>query len=352
MIDPKASPGRGQAVSFRDAARPGAFRNEFSWSLSRERVLRECARKYYYTHYGMWEGWSPASSPRTREIYILKNLKSRQMWAGTVVHDALRRSIRMLQNGQPVLATDEIVRITLARMRADWISSKRRQNRIDPKRRLGLLEHEYAIPVETSVWRALAAQVETSLRNFYASPLFEELQATPTNNYLAAHEARDFMLDAGSETIRLWLQIDCAFRREDGSVVIANWRTGRASAETDDQRVQLASQSLYAMQTWKVPLDRIRLIELSLRDGRMICLTASRADIEAARAFIAGSVRDMRALLTDPERNAGREDDFQRTSDLRRCLSCSYRRLCRKPAMALPAPAASATLAPARLHVR
>lgn len=352
MNEPMASPGRGHAVASADAARPGAFRNEFSWSLSRERVLRECARKYYYTHYGMWGGWSPAASPRTREIYILKNLKSRQMWAGTVVRDALRRSIRMLQNGQSVLSTDEIVRITLARMRADWVSSKRRQNRIDPKRRLGLLEHEYAFPVEASVWRALAAQVETCLRNFYASPLFEELQAALPNHHLAAHEARDFMLDAGTETIRLWLQIDCAFRREDGSVVIANWRTGPASAETDDQRVQLASQSLYAMHTWRVPLDRIRLIELSLRDGRMICLTASQADIEAARAFITGSIRDMRALLIDPEQNTGREDDFQRTSDMRRCLSCPYRRLCRKPAMPLPAPADSATLAPVRFRVR
>src|SRR5262245_5696181 len=113
---------------------PNILQNEFSWSLSRDRVFRDCARKYYYAHYGMWGGWDRRADARTREIYVLKNLKTRQMWAGIVVHDAVRRSIRLLRNGQAVLPADDIVRITLARMRADWVASKRRRNRDDPKR--------------------------------------------------------------------------------------------------------------------------------------------------------------------------------------------------------------------------
>ena len=47
---------------------PRVLRNEFSWSLSRDRVLRECARKYWFTHYGMWGGWQRRADPRTREF--------------------------------------------------------------------------------------------------------------------------------------------------------------------------------------------------------------------------------------------------------------------------------------------
>ncbi|MDP3937618.1 MAG: PD-(D/E)XK nuclease family protein [Deltaproteobacteria bacterium] len=323
------------------------LRNEFSWSLSRDRVLRECARKYYYTHYGMWGGWSVTATPRARELYVLKNLKTRQMWAGTVVHEAIGRSIAHLRNGRSVLPPDEVVEITLARMRADWIASKRRQNRADPKRRVGLFEHEFALPVSPAEWRATAAIVDGCLRGFYASPLYRRLRAVPPAMWLDAGEPRGFPLDLGDMTVRAWVQIDAAYRGDEGSVVLANWRTGRAGAERKDEQLQTATQALYAMATWQVPLDRLRIIDLSLIDGDERRLAVSGADLEAARASILGSVRDMQALLADSAQNVAREDDFPKTADLERCLACSFRRLCRGRGIAGRAAASPANSRPA-----
>ncbi len=65
------------------------YKNSFSWSKTRDALFQECKRKYYYNHYGSWGGWVLRSDKRTREAYILKNLKTRQMWLGDVVHKAV-----------------------------------------------------------------------------------------------------------------------------------------------------------------------------------------------------------------------------------------------------------------------
>jgi CRISPR/Cas system-associated exonuclease Cas4 (RecB family) len=314
------------------------LRNEFSWSLSRERVLRECARKYWFTHYGMWGGWDRRADPRTREIYLLRNLKTRRMWAGTVVHDAVRRSIRLLRNGQEVLPVEEIVRITLARMRADWVASRQGRNREDPKRNPGLLEHEYGLPVAGARWREVADQVTACLRNFYASPFFDRMKSLPPGRWLEVEDLRSFDLPFGGGNLRVWVQLDAAFRDEDGGIVIVDWKTGRSRESADDHRAQLTCYALYATRAFGVPVEKVRLVEFNLLANEVIQHRVSAMDIEAARAFIQGSVLDMRALLADPDENLALEEDFARTADPAPCRRCPFIRVCWSPGVGPSAP--------------
>ncbi len=322
---------------------PRVLRNEFSWSLSRDRVLRDCARKYWFTHYGMWGGWDRRADPRTREIYVLKNLKSRQMWAGTVVHDAIRRSIRLMRNGQEVLPAEEIVHITLSRMRADWVASRRGSNHEDPKRNPGLLEHEYGLPVSGAQWRDAADRVAACLRNFYASPFFDRLKALPPGRWLESEDLRSFDLALEDDPVRVWVQMDAAFRDEDGGIVIADWKTGRSRDSADDHRAQLTCYALYATRAFGVPVERVRLVEFNLLGNEIIHHRVSAIDIEAARAFIQGSVRDMRALLVDPAENLALEEDFARTSDPAPCRKCPFLRVCWTPGVGAAAATSSAS---------
>ena len=62
------------------------LKNEFSWSKTRDQTFRECLRKYYFQYYGGWGGWLKDADARIRQIYMLKNLYTRQMWAGDHVH--------------------------------------------------------------------------------------------------------------------------------------------------------------------------------------------------------------------------------------------------------------------------
>ena len=69
------------------------FKNEFSWSISRDRVFQTCPRQYYFNYYGYWGGWDINAPARIRQIYILKQLKNRYMWAGAKVHDCIERTL-------------------------------------------------------------------------------------------------------------------------------------------------------------------------------------------------------------------------------------------------------------------
>ena len=63
--------------------------NDFSWSKSRNGVFDECKRRYFYQYYGSWGGWDATAPAEVRRLYVLKQLASRQMWAGRLVHDAI-----------------------------------------------------------------------------------------------------------------------------------------------------------------------------------------------------------------------------------------------------------------------
>jgi len=67
--------------------------NDFSWSRSRDNVFSECKRRYFYHYYGAWGGWEAGATEEVRRLYVLKQLASRQMWAGRVVHDAIEMAL-------------------------------------------------------------------------------------------------------------------------------------------------------------------------------------------------------------------------------------------------------------------
>ena len=62
------------------------FKNEFSWSKTRDEIFKTCPRQYWFAYYGFWNGWLKDAPERTRQIYVLKNLKNRQTWAGEKIH--------------------------------------------------------------------------------------------------------------------------------------------------------------------------------------------------------------------------------------------------------------------------
>ena len=103
------------------------IRNEFSWSKSRDEVFMTCPRQYYFNYYAYWGGWQQNAPERTKQIYILKNLKNRYMWAGNNVHQCIKHTLKNLQRGIAVLDVDEIVSITIDKMRDGFRSSRKKR---------------------------------------------------------------------------------------------------------------------------------------------------------------------------------------------------------------------------------
>ncbi len=73
------------------------FKNEFSWSVSRDSLFKECRRKYYYNYYGSWGGWDKNHRDKTtRILYVLKSLQNRWQWKGSTVHHEIEKVLKEL----------------------------------------------------------------------------------------------------------------------------------------------------------------------------------------------------------------------------------------------------------------
>src|SRR3989454_9175316 len=97
--------------------------NDFSWSRSRDNAFQECKRRYYYHYYGAWGGWDAAAPEEVRRLYVLKQLASRQQWAGRVVHDAIEMALHAFAQGRDI-PVEPFIADVIERMRGEWRSEE------------------------------------------------------------------------------------------------------------------------------------------------------------------------------------------------------------------------------------
>ncbi len=299
------------------------LRNEFSWSKTRDEVFKTCLRQYWFAYYGYWNGWLENAPERTRQIYILKNLKNRQMWAGEKVNECIQRSLNNIRRGIKVLSVDEIVTITLDQMRAEFRSSKSKNYRKNPKS-CALFEHEYDTELTDDQWKEAANNVETCLRNFYASDIYDGLKSHPKDQWLEVEDFSSFHLD----NVRINLAIDSAIRESD-DIYIYDWKTGKSLSE--DLSIQLCCYALYAMEKWHVRPESLRIIEYNLFFGKSNWFSITDGEVENIKGYIRGSIKDMQSLLTGIGSNIPLEEErFSKVEDERVSLRCNFRKVCRE----------------------
>jgi len=299
------------------------LKNEFSWSKTRDEVFKTCPRQYWFAYYGYWNGWLENVAERTRQIYVLKNLKNRHMWAGEKVHECIQRSLHNIRRGIKVLPVDEIVSITLDQMRAEFRSSKSKNYWKNPKS-CGLFEHEYEVEVSDEEWKEVASNVETCLRNFYASDIYDGLKSHRKEDWLEVEEFSSFDLD--HTTINL--VIDCAIKEGEG-IYIYDWKTGKSLSE--DLSIQLGCYALYALAKWNISPESLSVIEYNLSIDRSNWFSVSQEEMKGMQGYINGSVKDMQSLLTDLSNNIPMEEDrFSKIEDEHVTSRCNFKKICRK----------------------
>ncbi len=299
------------------------LRNEFSWSKSRHEKFEECRRAYYYQYYGSWGGWeAPAGSP-VRELYVLKKLSTRWQWAGSVVHESLRRMLRRARATGRFQPLSELLAGTHERARTQWSVSREKSYWRESSAIAGLVEHEYGDPVPDSEWKRVYDEViEGSLRAFYDGPILPRIQDTPPDRWLVVDE-----LDSWSfEGVKIWVALDFAYRDAEGRTHILDWKTGK---ERQVDHTQVGIYALYAQQKWNVSPDQVvgGLVYLSGKADRV----EVKADPDALRTCeeeMRQSIAAMRQVLHSPEENLARMDRFPQREQRESCRRCAFRRPC------------------------
>lgn len=303
------------------------FENTFSWSSNRSNLFDECKRKYYLNYYGYWGGWDADSDDRVQQIYLLKKLQNRHMWVGTLVHEAIERVLKYLRSGRE-LEEQEVIERMVNRMREEFDESRRGKYRLDPKGTLGLTEHEYGEEIADEEWVRMREKGMNCIRRFFSSITYEQLRESGPDEWLAIEgdmNKENAVADAfemGELTV--WLKLDLAFREENGTVHIVDWKTGKG----DPDFRQLYCYGYYAWKEWNEDPSNIVLTIEKLGSGEQYQEEFTFEKLETLEQEVRDDVLKMKEFLVDPEENEAREEDFPMVDHLNICRNCRFRKIC------------------------
>ncbi len=207
-------------------------------------------------------------------------------------------------------------------MRSDFRSSRSARYRVNPKHECGLFEHEYELEVSDEEWLAAAEQVDRCLVNFYRSEAYDGFARRAPGDFLEVEELSKIPVDGVDINIKL----DCAVRDSD-HIVVWDWKTGRR--EQPNSQLQMACYAFYASQRYGVPMRHVTTRRFELFHNAVHEDTLGEAALEDLLGYVRGSIKDMRALLDDPERNLASRERFAPVARYRTCSRCNFLRVCR-----------------------
>lgn len=297
------------------------FKNDFGWSFSRHGVFEECHRKYWLNHYAFWNGWKNDCEPRTRELYIQKNLTTRPMWLGNKVHDAAEYALKTFQQSR-FIGPDELVHKSLEIAKREVEGSKKERYRINPKKNPGFQEHYYNVSPQES-FSGVYIEIERQIRTLYENPIFKRILQVPER--IRQVEVLNQTVLAG---VPVWVKLDVLMEDGQGGLVIVDWKTGRSHVSETVQD-QLGIYALYARQDLGV--QNIKAVHVNLREDQFTTHEVDEAQLEKSEAFVRDSAAAMRAMLTQPDDNLGSEADFEKIPEgSPACSRCRFRRDCER----------------------
>ena len=296
--------------------------NDFSWSHSRHETFQTCLKRYFFSYYAAWGGWEDNAPARTRELYVLKRLSTRQQWAGLHAHQAIEFLLRQARREADSSLAAQAENRQIESMRREFRDSRAGAYRLNPSRTAALFEHEYNVDVPPDEWKATVDRVSVAVRNFLSSDLWSLFRSLPDDAFLAVERRSHFLLDG----LKVHAVPDLVVR-PGGTVTISDWTTG--SADLAEHRLQLGIYALLAADRWTADPAEIQAVAYNPVADRRESFSFSEDDLETFRDFIRDSADEMLFPLEDPQRNLpGDGSSFDCSENPAPCQTCPFLRAC------------------------
>ena len=168
---------------------------------------------------------------------MLKQLGTRQMWAGRLVHEAIERALLAVRDGY-ALSEASLIEARCARC----ARSGRARAPASTARRPSapaLFEHEYGVPMRDAEWQALRDNVVRCLRNFHRLALLADIKATPTERWMLIEDIGSFEFEGTT----VFAAPDFGYWNAADRLQLVDWKTG---GNGDGASLQLGGYALYA----------------------------------------------------------------------------------------------------------
>lgn len=300
--------------------------NQLTWSVSRDRLFRSCRRAYYYHYYGAWGGWESDASPQTRQLYILKNMTTLEMWAGSIVHDVIAEALRRYARTNNAIRTGELQARAREKLRNGWREAVGGAWKRSPKKtNLFRLYYGNGKSLPADETERTKERVYGCLEAFAQSEVLKEIASVSYLNWQPVDTLNSFQMDG----VKVWAAVDFAYQDAAGKTRIIDWKTGHE--DEDAVRLQLACYAYYAAEAWHVPFEQQRQMGVFLGDGARVSeYNIDSAALVDARDAVLSGVAEMREVLRDVDGNVAAEEDFPPTEKDWPCRRCSFREVCPK----------------------
>ena len=301
------------------------FKNEFSWSVSRDSLFKECRRKYYYNYYGSWGGWDKNHRDKTtRILYVLKSLQNRWQWKGSTVHHEIEKILKELVSTGDLIPFEKSKNRVTELMRSDFRFSRDGlywQKDGSLRNVTALFEHEYKSGTPDEVWKKNYDEAIQCLESFYNSQIPEVIKTLPKEKIISIESMTASAFSFNPE--KVFVKLDLAYESGDG-VEIVDWKTG--AGESD--KLQFLVYTIFAYEELEVPLEQITLTEYNLLGDGPRAHRFSAHELNDAIEYINRSIAEMKGMLADPNENTAVMTDFPRIGNDKVCETCGFKKIC------------------------
>jgi hypothetical protein len=323
----------------------------FQWSFSTDKLFRRCQRQFFFreiaAHHAPKEPWR-------REAFILKQLKTLELWRGTVIHEGIQKYVvPALKNGE-VLDWRRFTEQTLHRAKEQFLFSERRRYR-EPEITKGkydsfcaLIPHETGEGVSRDDFEEVCDGIKTA---------FQRL-STLTELWEGIRGCRDCQAEMPLwlkfDDVSIKVQIDLFFQRTPRHPTIIDWKSYELGGDTD-ARLQT---TLYGWAVWRCGRYEVRrpedidLLECQVQDGVVIEHTCSQAAFDELEDHIYRSLHRIFTLSQSKKLAEANLQDFAFTDNPNNCEHCTFRALCIQRATASSARSVERPLADQTPSVR
>jgi hypothetical protein len=307
----------------------------FQWSISTDRLFRRCQKQLFFREIAASHA---AKEPWRREAFLLKQLKTLELWRGTVIHEGIQHYVvPALKKGHPLdwkLLTEQ----TINRAKAQLAFSEQRRYRepgiVKGKHEnfCALIPHENGQGVSKAEFGEVCADIRTAFDRLAGIPrLWEELLGRND-----CHAEKQFWVSFGD--VRIMVQLDLMFERSLDHPTIIDWKSYEIGGDTG-ARLQMV---LYGWALWKskfyavgLPED-IELLECQVQDGVIINHECSQQVFDELEDYIYRSVDRIFSLCRSKKLSEAKLEDFAFTDNPNNCEHCAFRQPCIERASTSP----------------
>lgn len=297
---------------------------EFSWSISRQRLLDDCPRAYYYRYYLSHKGWMREAPPASRLAYRLSKLTGLDALLGQEVDERAREVEECARLGRPLPSAEGLEAATRASLRAAWQSSKDHRTQFEDRPKDWVMLRSFYLkggpPPEVEVAR-VNQKLAPCLRNLLAVPHWQRLAECGRSGCVEIPTFGHFLLNE----VKVFAAGDLAYVH-DGVLFLIDWKTGRKEGDQELQ-VLLSIHALRRQQPFLATLPARGNLHY-LAAGRDVEVTPGADLEELVTETVSSGVRQMRRRLRDPEVNAPFEEAEYERRESALCPICNYAPLC------------------------